>query len=134
MGSVRRSIRRNDIRDSNSHYAKAESDSQQLYVAGRIDQAIQKARERSSEAITNHQPTRQTPMNLNNVLEDLTQQTTGKEDPEMKKTQAELTRPIGAVLNLMDSDMMKVVFRSDDRKEVWQELNTAADHLWRVAR
>jgi hypothetical protein len=69
---------------------------------------------------------------LKNIIEELIEKRIGEEKAEMRRREAKLTRRIGSVLNLMDGDVMKAVFGSDDHKEAWQELNTAPDHRQRT--
>jgi hypothetical protein len=67
---------------------------------------------------------------LKNLLEELTEER-NMEETETRRREAKLTRRTGSVLYLMDRDMMKAVFGSDDHKEGWQEVNTALDHRQR---
>jgi hypothetical protein len=54
------------------------------------------------------------------------------EDPERRKKQAKLTRQVGAVLSLMTEDTIRKVFGIQDRREIWNELNTSVNQRRRV--
>jgi hypothetical protein len=54
------------------------------------------------------------------------------EDAERCRKQAKLTQQVGAVLDLIPEDTIKNVFGTQDRREIWNELNTSVDHRRRV--
>jgi hypothetical protein len=54
------------------------------------------------------------------------------EDAERRRKQAKLTRQVGAVLDLITEDTIRNVFGTQDRTEIWNELNTSVDHRRRV--
>jgi hypothetical protein len=54
------------------------------------------------------------------------------EDAERRRKQAKLTRQVGAVLDLITEDTIRNVFGTQDRREIWNELNTSVNHRRRV--
>jgi hypothetical protein len=54
------------------------------------------------------------------------------EDTERRRKQAKLTRQFRAVLNLTTEDAIRNVFGTQNRREIWNELNTSVDHRRRM--
>jgi hypothetical protein len=54
------------------------------------------------------------------------------EDAERRRKQAKLTRQVGAVLDFITEDRIRNVFGTQDRREIWNELNMSVDHRRRV--
>jgi hypothetical protein len=50
------------------------------------------------------------------------------EDAERCRKQAKLTRQVGAVLDLITRDRIRNMLGIQDRREIWNELNTLVDH------
>jgi hypothetical protein len=88
-----------------------------------------------------YQLTRRTLGKMKNILEKLTKgdgegaerDREGEgEDAERRRKQAKLTRQVGAVLDLMTEDTIRNMFGTQDRREIWNELNTSVDHRRRM--
>jgi hypothetical protein len=54
------------------------------------------------------------------------------EDVERCRKQAKLTWQVGAVLDLITEDIIRNVFGTQDRREIWNELSTSVDHRRRM--
>jgi hypothetical protein len=54
------------------------------------------------------------------------------EDAERHRKQAKLTQQVGAILDLITEDIIRNVFGTQNRREIWNELNTSVDHRRRV--
>jgi hypothetical protein len=54
------------------------------------------------------------------------------EDAERRRKQAKLRQQVGAVLDIMTEDTIRNVFGTQNRREIWNELNTSVDHRRRV--
>jgi hypothetical protein len=58
---------------------------------------------------------------MNEILDEPREETIDERDEQMKRQGTKLTRQIGAALNLIDQDMMKVGLRSDGHNGASQE-------------
>jgi hypothetical protein len=54
------------------------------------------------------------------------------EGTERRRREAKLTRQVGAVIDLITEDTMRNVLGTQDRREIWNELNMSVDHRRRV--
>jgi hypothetical protein len=116
-------------------------DTRKLYGVQQVNARLQAVREQRSEQVINHQLIRRTLSKMKNVLEELTEgdgegaerdREGDEEDAERRRKPTKLTRQVGAVLDLITEDTIKNVFGTQDRREIWNELNTSVDHRRRV--
>jgi hypothetical protein len=96
------------------------------------------------EQVINYQLIRQTLSKMKNIMEELTEgdgegaaerDRGGEKDgenAERRTKQAKLTRQVGAVLDLITEDRIRNVFETQDRREIWNELNSSVNHRIRV--
>jgi hypothetical protein len=120
-------------------------DTRKLYEVQQVNGRLQAAREQRTEQVINHQLIRRTLSKMKNILEELTEgdgegaerdregegEGEGEkegEDVERRRKQAKLTRQVGAVLDLITEDRIGNMFGTQDRREIWNELNTSVDH------
>jgi hypothetical protein len=104
-----------------------------------VNVRLQAAREPRTKQVITYQLTRRILSKMKNVLNELTQgdgerverdrEREGEgEEAESRRKKVKLTRQVGAVLDLIPEDTIKNVFGTQDRREIWNELNRSVDH------
>jgi hypothetical protein len=122
-------------------------DIRKFYEVQQVNARLQVAREQRTEQVINHQLIQWTLSKMKNILEELAEgdgegaerdregQKEGEGEGEhagRRRKQTRLTRQVGAVLDLITEDTIRNVSGTQDRREIWNELNTLVDHRRRV--
>jgi hypothetical protein len=118
-------------------------DTRKLYGVQQVNGRLQAAAEQRTEQVINYHLMRRTLSKMKNILKELAEGDGERaerdmegeregEDVERGRKPAKLTRQVGAVIDLIAEDRIRHVFGIQDRRDIWNELNTSVDHRRRV--